>query len=156
NIPVLLGSATPSLESWHNAQRGQYTLLQLPNRVLDRALPQVALLDLRHEWSDRGRLHGLSLSLERGMRDALRGGGQVILLLNRRGFSTHVHCPACGYVETCRFCDLALTHHRERAVMLCHYCGYERTPPELCPNCGQRAVRFQGLGTEKLQAEIEE
>jgi primosomal protein N' (replication factor Y) len=156
NIPILLGSATPSLESWHNAKRGQYTLLQLPNRVLDRALPQVGLIDLRHEWSNRGRFHGLSPSLERAMRDALRGGGQVMLLLNRRGFSTHVHCPACGYVETCRFCDLALTHYRERAVMLCHYCGYEQTPPELCPNCSQGAVRYQGLGTEKLQAEIEE
>jgi primosomal protein N' (replication factor Y) len=79
-----------------------------------------------------------------------------MLLLNRRGFSTHVHCPACGYVDFCRFCDLAMTYHRERAVTLCHYCGYEQEPPELCPQCGQAAVRYQGLGTEKLQAEIEE
>jgi primosomal protein N' (replication factor Y) len=90
------------------------------------------------------------------MREALRAGGQVILLLNRRGFSTHVHCPACGHVEGCRFCDLGLTYHRERDVMLCHYCGYEQEPPELCSACGQRTVRYQGLGTEKLQAEIEE
>jgi primosomal protein N' (replication factor Y) len=78
------------------------------------------------------------------------------LLLNRRGFSTHVHCPACGYVASCRFCDLALTEHRQREVMLCHYCGYEQQPPHLCPACGKGTVRFQGLGTEKLQAEIEE
>ena len=90
------------------------------------------------------------------MRDALRDGGQVMLLLNRRGFSTHVHCPACGHVETCRFCDLALTYHKQRDVMLCHYCGYEQEPPQNCPQCGQAAVRYQGLGTEKLQAEIEE
>jgi primosomal protein N' (replication factor Y) len=90
------------------------------------------------------------------MHEALRDGGQVILLLNRRGFSTHVHCPSCGYVEACRFCDLALTYHRQRDVMLCHYCGYEQAPPELCPHCGQQQVRYQGLGTEKLQLEIEE
>src|SRR5262249_30323517 len=75
---------------------------------------------------------------------------------NRRGFSTHVHCPACGYVEACRFCDLALTYHRQRDVMLCHYCGYEQDPPRLCPSCGRQQVRYQGLGTEKLQQEIEE
>ncbi len=156
NVPILLGSATPALESWQNAQRGQYTLLTLPNRVLDRPLPQVALIDLRHEGLGRGRPHALSPSLERAMRDALRNKGQVMLLLNRRGFSTHIHCPACGYVAGCKFCDLALTHHRQRAVMLCHYCGYEQPPPERCPNCREETVRYQGLGTEKLQAEVEE
>jgi primosomal protein N' (replication factor Y) len=155
NIPIVLGSATPSLESWHNAARGQYTLLTLPNRVLDRPLPQVALIDLRHE-PPRGRFHALSQGLERAMRDALASGGQVMLLLNRRGFSTHVFCPGCGYVAGCRFCDLALTHHRERGILLCHYCGYEQQPVEACPSCGQQTVRYQGLGTEKLQAEIEE
>jgi primosomal protein N' (replication factor Y) len=156
NVPILLGSATPSLESWHNAQRGQYTLLNLPNRVLDRPLPQVALVDLRHEGLGRGRLHALSPTLERAMRDALRGGGQVMLLLNRRGFNTHVHCPVCGHVQACRFCDLALTFHRQREVLLCHYCGYEEAPPQQCPSCGRTTVRYQGLGTERLQAEIEE
>jgi primosomal protein N' (replication factor Y) len=156
NIPILLGSATPSLESWHNAERGQYTLLSLPSRVHDRPLPQVGLIDLRHETIGQGRFQALGLALERAMREALRAGGQVMLLLNRRGFSTHVHCPACGYVEACRFCDLALTYHRQREVMLCHYCGYEQEPPRLCPNCGQQQVRYQGLGTEKLQQEIEE
>ncbi len=156
NIPILLGSATPSLESWHNAQRGQYTLLTLPQRVLDRPLPPVTLIDRRHDEPRRGRFPALSGGLERAMREALREGGQVILLLNRRGFSTHIHCPSCGHVETCRFCDLALTYHKQRDVMLCHYCGYEQEPPKNCPLCGQAAVRYQGLGTEKLQAEIEE
>ena len=155
NIPILLGSATPSLESWHNAERGQYTLLSLPNRVLDREMPQVALIDLRHEGLGRGRPQALSPSLERAMRDALKGGGQVMLLLNRRGFSTHIHCPACGVVASCRFCDLALTFHREREVLLCHYCGYEEVPPDHCRQCGQETMRYQGMGTEKLQAEIE-
>jgi primosomal protein N' (replication factor Y) len=154
-IPILLGSATPSLESWHNANRGQYSLLTLPSRVLERPLPQVALIDLRHDRHPGGRLHAISPSLERAMRQALDAGGQVMLLLNRRGFSTHVFCPGCGYVEQCRFCDLSLTFHRERDVTLCHYCGYEQPPPERCPTCGLGQVRYQGLGTEKLQAEIE-
>jgi primosomal protein N' (replication factor Y) len=157
SIPILMGSATPSLESWHNAQRGQYTLLSLPSRVMDRPLPQVALIDLRHEQPGRVYfLSAISTALERAMHGALRDGGQVMLLLNRRGYSTHVHCPGCGYVEGCRFCDLALTYHQQRDVMLCHYCGYEQAPPERCPQCGGPAVRYQGLGTEKLQAEIEE
>jgi primosomal protein N' (replication factor Y) (superfamily II helicase) len=156
NVPILLGSATPSLESWYNAQRGQYTLLILPQRVLDRPMPQVGLIDLRHQPPRKGRPAALSDGLERAMRDALKGGGQVMLLLNRRGFSTHVHCPSCGHVESCRFCDLALTYHKERDVLLCHYCGYEQEPQQNCPLCGQSAVRYQGLGTEKLQVEIEE
>lgn len=155
NIPIILGSATPSLESWHNAQRGQYTLLTLPSRVLDRPLPHVALIDLRHDRHPGGRLHAVSPSLERAMQIALGKGGQVMLLLNRRGFSTHVFCPSCGYVEQCKFCDLSLTFHRDRDVVLCHYCGYEQPPPERCPTCGLSQVRYQGLGTEKLQTEVE-
>jgi primosomal protein N' (replication factor Y) len=155
NIPIVLGSATPSLESWSNAQRGQYTLLTLPKRVHDRAMPHVHLIDLRHDRDPSRRLDGLSPSLERAMRHALGLGGQVILLLNRRGFSTYLHCPGCGHVEHCRFCDLAMTYHRERHVILCHYCGYEQVPPEKCPTCGTGQVRYQGMGTEKLQAEIE-
>ncbi len=156
SIPIILGSATPSLETWHNAERGQYTLLTLPSRVHDRPLPQVHLIDLRHEIPRGGKWHALSPTLERAMREALREGGQVILLLNRRGFSTHIHCPACGLVESCRFCDVALTFHRQRNVLLCHYCGYEEMPPQVCSQCGQKSVLYQGLGTEKLQAELEE
>lgn len=155
-IPILLGSATPSLESWHNAERKHYTLLTLPNRVLDRPLPNVHRIDLRHEPPARGRYRALSQSLERAMRDALKAGGQVILLLNRRGYSTHLQCPGCGHVASCRFCDLSLTYHREREIALCHHCGYEEQPPQRCPKCGAGQIRYQGLGTEKLQAEIEE
>lgn len=155
NIPILLGSATPSLESWHNAQRGQYTLLTLPKRVHERPLPQVNLVDLRYDRQPDKRLHGLSPSLERAMKHALDAGGQVILLLNRRGFSTNILCPACGRVEQCKFCDLALTYHKERHILLCHYCGYEAPPPDRCPVCGQAQIRYQGIGTEKLEAEIQ-
>ncbi len=156
NIPILLGSATPSLESWHNAQRGQYKLLALPQRVLDRPLPDVGLIDLRHAEPRRGPFRALSDELEYAMRQALKDGGQVMLLLNRRGFSTHIHCPGCGHVAMCKFCDLALTYHKQRDVMLCHYCGFEQEPPKTCAACEHAAVRYQGLGTEKLQQEIEE
>jgi primosomal protein N' (replication factor Y) len=155
NIPIILGSATPSLESWFNAQRGQYTLLTLPKRVMDRPLPHVHLIDLRHDRDPNRRLDGLSPSLERSMRHALGLGGQVILLLNRRGFSTYLHCPSCGHLQHCRFCDLAMTFHRERDIIMCHYCGYETTPPRQCPACAGGQVRYQGMGTEKLQTEIE-
>ncbi|MBM3992932.1 MAG: primosomal protein N' [Planctomycetes bacterium] len=155
NIPILLGSATPSLESWHNAQRGQYTLLSLPKRVADRPLPQVRLIDLRHDRHPDKKPHGLSPSLQRAMKHALDTGGQVMLLLNRRGYSTYLHCPACGHVEHCKFCDLSMTYHRDRHVTMCHYCGFENKPPDRCAVCGTGVVVYQGMGTEKLQAEIE-
>jgi primosomal protein N' (replication factor Y) len=153
-IPIVLGSATPSLESWHNAQRGQYQLLSLPKRVLQRPLPNVHLIDLRHEPVSRGRLRAISPSLERAMRSALDAGGQVILFLNRRGFSTYLCCPSCGQVVKCRFCEVTLTHHKDRDVLLCHYCGYEQTPPERCAECGLSQIKYLGQGTEKLEAEI--
>ena len=156
DVPILMGSATPSLESWHNAKRGNYHLLTLPARVMERPLPPVQLIDLRHEKPKKGRPGALSDPLIYAMQQALRKGGQVILLLNRRGFATHVHCPACGHVEMCRFCDLALTYHKMKDVMLCHYCGYEQDPQQNCPACGQGAVRYQGLGTEKLETEIKD
>jgi primosomal protein N' (replication factor Y) len=156
-IPIILGSATPSLESWHNAERENYTILKLPNRVLDLSLPQVGLIDLRHErMVATTRFSAISPALERAMRDTLRDKGQVMLLLNRRGFSTHVHCPSCGHVESCLHCDLALTYHRQSEKMLCHYCGYKQDPAKVCPKCSKMEIRYQGLGTEKLLAEIEE
>ena len=158
NIPIILGSATPALESWHNAQRGQYTLLSLPRRVFDRPLPPVHLIDLRHDRHPDKRLHGLSPSLERAMIQALDGGGQVMLLLNLAVASPRPHfiAPRAGTSSKCRVLrSLALTFHKESNVAMCHYCGYEAAPAEQCPECGQAQVRYQGMGTEKLQAEIE-
>jgi primosomal protein N' (replication factor Y) len=155
-IPIVMGSATPSLESWANAARGNYTLLSMPNRVEDRPLPQVKIIDLRHEPRGTGKSGAISPTLEAAMRTTLKGKGQIILLLNRRGFSTHVHCQACGYVAQCSNCDLALTFHRSKSSLMCHYCGFETAPFHKCPSCSQPAMRYQGLGTEKLQTEIEE
>src|SRR5262245_54555709 len=149
-IPILMGSATPSLESWANAARGNYTLLSLPSRVEDRPLPQVKIIDLRHEPKPSGKHLAISPTLEAAMRQTLKDKGQIILLLNRRGFSTHVHCQACGHVAQCSNCDLALTFHRTKAALMCHYCGFETAPFQKCPSCSQPSMRYQGLGTEKL------
>lgn len=168
-IPVLLGSATPSLESWHNVQRGAYTLLQLPRRVENRPLPRVEIIDLRYEPMRRGRLSAIAPSLERAMHITLSAGGQIILFLNRRGFDTYLYCPKCGHVVKCRFCDVALTHHRpprrddrlppseprpRLGKAVCHYCGYQTQPPADCPECRDGHIRFLGLGTEKLEEEL--
>ncbi|MFO0849372.1 MAG: primosomal protein N' [Gemmataceae bacterium] len=155
DVPILLGSATPSLESWHNVERGAYTKLSLPKRVEDRPLPGVQVIDLRHEPKTNGKPGAIGPTLDAAMRQALKAGGQVMLFLNRRGFSTHVHCPGCGHVAQCRHCDLALTFHRTKAALACHYCGWETPPILKCPQCGKSTIRYQGMGTEKLQAEIE-
>jgi primosomal protein N' (replication factor Y) len=155
-IPILLGSATPSLESYYNAKRGTYSYLDLPTRVESRPLPDVHLVDLRHEPKSRGKFFALSPTLDREMKIALDAGGQVMLLLNRRGYSTHVQCPGCGHVAQCPHCDLGLTFHRAKNCLLCHHCGHEEPPMANCTKCGQPSVKYQGLGTEKLQQEVEE
>jgi primosomal protein N' (replication factor Y) len=155
-IPIVLGSATPSLESRHAANVGTYTVLALPSRVENRPLPTVRLIDLRHEPKATGKPFAVKPTLENAMRDALKAGGQVMLLLNRRGFSTHVHCPSCGHVAQCAHCDVALTFHRKAAALVCHHCGWETAPMAKCPKCAAAALRYQGLGTEKLQQELEE
>lgn len=153
-IPLVLGSATPSLESWRRAKTGEYDLVDMPSRVLDRPLPEVGTIDLRAE---RGRAYSrgsISRQLHSAMNDALKADGQVILLLNRRGFSTHIQCPACGHVVRCPECDIALTHHRKEEIALCHYCDYEVPAPTSCPSCDFMGIRYSGLGTQRLEAEV--
>jgi primosomal protein N' (replication factor Y) len=153
-VPLLLGSATPSLESWHRAETGRCRLLQLPHRVLGRPLPAVKLIDLRHEMIERRQRGAISLPLEHAMRHALDQGGQVILLLNRRGFSTHISCLQCGHVEKCKRCDIALVYHRDRASAICHFCDLELSPPQQCSQCTSPGLNFRGLGTERLEQEV--
>jgi len=153
-VPLVLGSATPSLESWHRAQSGQYTLVDLPHRVLGRLLPMVGTIDLRNDEHTRTSRGAISRQLHTAMRQALDAGGQVILLLNRRGFSTHIQCRACGHVIRCPNCEIALTHHRTKEIVLCHYCDYEVPTPTACPNCRFLGIRFGGLGTQRLEAEV--
>ncbi len=154
SIPLVLGSATPSLESWHRAQSGEYALVELPRRVLGRPLPAVGTVDLRdpsHTAASRG---AISRQLHLAMRQCLQEGGQVILLLNRRGFSTHIQCPACGFVLKCPDCDIALTHHRTEEIALCHYCDHQVPAPTQCPDCRFQGISYRGLGTQRLEAEV--
>ncbi|MHB1559068.1 MAG: replication restart helicase PriA, partial [Isosphaeraceae bacterium] len=151
-IPILLGSATPSLETWRNAERGRYTRLSMPSRVGGRPMPEVQLIDLRHEKTPLG---GLSETLRQAMAQALADNGQVILLLNRRGFHTFVICPKCGEVVKCHACDVAATYHRSRHVLICHTCDAERACPPACPSCRATGLHYGGIGTERLEREVE-
>lgn len=153
-VPLVLGSATPSLETWYRAQQGEYQLVELPRRVLDRPLPDVRVIDLRTQGRSAHR-SPLSRPLEQGMQQVLNEGGQVILLLNRRGYSTHIQCPHCGHVVACPYCDIALVHHREKRSALCHYCDYLQPAPDDCPQCGKPGIRYTGLGTQRLEHEVQ-
>jgi primosomal protein N' (replication factor Y) len=154
NVPLVLASATPSLESWYRAQRGEYQLVQMPRRVMDRPLPAVRTIDLRNELHSKLSRGAISRPLHRAMEEALRDGGQVILLLNRRGHSTHIQCPACGRAVVCPNCELALTFHRHNSTAVCHYCDYQADVPAACPECRFAGLRYSGLGTQKLEAEV--
>ncbi len=160
NVPLILGSATPSLESWNRARLGQYQLLEMPRRVLNRPLPEVGTIDLRAEGQRVGSRGSISRLLHQAIQAALQDEGQVILLLNRRGYSTHIQCPACGEVVRCPDCDIALTHHTTRSTgcpgdqALCHLCDYHARPPTSCPACDSGEIRYWGQGTQKLEAEV--
>jgi primosomal protein N' (replication factor Y) len=153
-VPLVLGSATPSLESWRRAASGEYQLIEMPRRVMDRPLPEVGTIDLRADGQRIGSRGSISRLLYNAMRAALQDDGQVILLLNRRGYSTHIQCPACGEVVRCPDCDIALTHHKTGNAALCHLCDYQMSTPKCCPACGSGDINFWGLGTQKLEAEV--
>ncbi len=150
-IPLVLGSATPSLETWRAAETGVIERLVLPKRVAGRSLPDVRVVDLRHERKGGG---ALSRPLVTEMRRAIQEGGQVILLLNRRGFSTHIQCPRCGLVVSCPHCDVPLTHHRHNTKAKCHYCDHEEGAPDRCGDCDSSEIRYSGLGTERLESQL--
>ena len=148
---VVFGSATPSLESYHNAISGKYALLRLPDRVQERPLPEVELIDMREEFQASGKEHLLSRKLIEEVTLRLERGEQAMILLNRRGYSAFVMCRACGDTIQCRDCAIALTHHKREHKLMCHYCGYQQAIPRLCPKCGSDYVQFLGTGSEKLE-----
>lgn len=152
--PVILGSATPSLESWYHASMGAYELLSLPRRVANQAMPQVVTVDLRYEYKRQHGIRAISEPLVRAVRETVSAGGQVILLLNRRGFSTSMLCPQCGHVMMCKHCEITLTFHRKIQKLLCHFCDAEFDVPSLCPQCKMPAIYFSGFGTERLEEEV--
>ena len=153
---VVLGTATPSLESYHNAETGKYTALHLRRRIGERPMPPVELVDMRHEWGGKGRPRVISHRLEDRIRDSLREGEQVILFLNRRGYSPFIKCPRCGYSLECGRCEITLNYHRHINVVKCHYCGLERRPPPRCPECGNEQIRYGGTGTERVENAVQE
>src|SRR5213083_2113472 len=149
---VILGSATPSLETLHVAAVGKVVRFELPDRIGARPLPPVEVIDLRRaERVPDARGVPWTVALDEAVRGALGRGEQVILLLNRRGFATYLQCPACGDVPTCPRCAIALTVHQTPAALRCHYCGHEEVVPTVCRLCGQETQRMRGLGTQQLE-----
>ena len=150
---VLLGSATPGIESWHNTMVGKYQLVSLKKRVDDQTMPLIRIVDMRRE-SGFGPNKAPSILSER-LRGAidkrLEDGEQVILFLNRRGFATSLMCPACGHACECKHCSVSLTFHRKHERLMCHICGFQQIAPRKCPECSDPAIRFAGFGTEKVE-----
>ncbi len=163
---VVMGSATPSLESWHNAERGKYTRIELSDRVMNRPLPEVELIDMRREFQESGKDELFSRSLIAQTKAALERGEQALILLNRRGYSFAVMCRACGEKLDCQNCAIALTHHKASLDDLgearvgqrleCHYCGYKRTVPARCPKCSSEHLYYLGAGSQQGEERLTE
>ena len=150
NCPLVLGSATPSLESFYRAQRGEFYLLRLPSRVKNIKLPPVRIVDMCNELKQNNRTI-FSTVLRNSIKDRLAKNEQIILFLNRRGYSSYVFCRACGFVERCDNCSISLTFHFDTKLMMCHHCGDARPTSDLCPQCGSPYMRYFGLGTEQVE-----
>jgi len=151
NATVVLGSATPSLESYFNAKKNKYALVELPDRVEERPLPEVEIIDMRQEFQETGREQVISRKLAAEIKERFDRKEQVMVLLNRRGYSPVVLCRTCGKTLECQNCAIALTHHKREHKMICHYCGYTAPVPKACVHCGSEYVYFLGTGSEKLE-----
>ena len=152
---IVLGSATPSLESIHNVQRGKYELVRLDHRADGQRLPLTRVLDMRTEAKDKRYLGILSERLRMAIDERLLRGEQTILLLNRRGFARALQCPDCGHVVTCEHCALPLTYHLPENRLVCHICGYRSVVPRDCPECHSRGILLEGYGTQKVEAMLQ-
>jgi primosomal protein N' (replication factor Y) len=148
---VVLGSATPSLESYYNAKKNKYALVELPDRVEQRPLPEVELIDMKQEFQETGQEQVVSRKLAEEIRERIERKEQVMILLNRRGYSPVALCRACGGRMECRNCAVAMTHHKGARRMVCHYCGFQAPIPKTCGECGSEYVYFLGTGSEKLE-----
>jgi primosomal protein N' (replication factor Y) (superfamily II helicase) len=150
---LILGSATPSLESYYFANKGRIQLLELPERIGNSRLPQVSIVDLRNEIK-RENFSPFSEALQKKIHEKLERKEQIILLLNKRGFNSSVVCRDCGFVLGCQSCSLPLTFHRVLNKCMCHSCGYQKAPPVQCPNCHSAVIRYLGTGTQKIESEL--
>ncbi|MBC1482328.1 primosomal protein N' [Listeria sp. FSL L7-1485] len=151
--PVVLGSATPSLESFARAKKGVYTLIELPSRVNDRAMPEVSVVDMREELRKENRTEFSTELLEK-IKERIAKKEQTVLMLNRRGYSSFVMCRDCGYVVECPNCDISETYHQASNKMKCHYCGHEEAVPQKCPSCEGEHIRYFGTGTQKVEESL--
>ncbi|GGJ86423.1 primosomal protein N' [Lentibacillus kapialis] len=151
--PVILGSATPTLESYARAQKGVYQLTTLNKRTNDKAMPEVNIVDMRDELH-AGNRSMFSRSLKDNMEERIKRGEQIVLLLNRRGYSTFVMCRECGHVKECPHCDIALTFHKYNNRLKCHYCSFEEPMPMYCPSCSSDLIRFFGTGTQRIEESL--
>lgn len=152
---VILGSATPSLESWHNAQSGKYRLVRLNQRVDDKSMPVVRVVDLRRPTRNDPGGGILSKPLREAIEGRIQKGEQTILFLNRRGFSTSMICEACGHVCQCHDCSVSLTYHRAAERLVCHICGHNQRAPKSCPKCSDPKIRHAGTGTQKVEEALQ-
>jgi primosomal protein N' (replication factor Y) len=151
---AVLGSATPSIETRFNAEQGKYKFLTLPERIAQRPMPQVEIIDMRLEFLETKKQATFSRKLLTEVKQRLEQGEQTMLLLNRRGFSSFLVCRACGERLLCANCSVVLTHHRRDKRMLCHYCGYSEKVPSSCPQCGSDYIQFLGTGSERVEDEL--
>jgi primosomal protein N' len=154
NATLVLGSATPSIVSYNRAMDGIYQLIEMKNRIGNSIMPEVQIVDMRDELRS-GNSSIISRKLLASIEQTVNNGDQVILFLNRRGFSTQVLCPECGYIMMCPDCDITLTYHKRDNAAICHYCGRKFKIPEICPECGNSTLSFIGTGTERLEETIE-
>ncbi|KPK95936.1 hypothetical protein AMJ80_02775 [bacterium SM23_31] len=153
NACVVLGSATPSMESYYNAQQGKYSLLELPERIDRTPLPAVRLIDLRTETGEHKKKRDAIFSdeLYSALEERLKKDEQVLLMQNRRGYSTFIQCCDCGYIETCKHCKITLTYHKKSHKVMCHFCGYSGKAQLVCPECGGSNIRYSGIGTQQIE-----
>ncbi len=151
NAVAVLGSATPSLETYYNATQGRYKLMELAERIERRPLPEVEVLDMRAEFQRAKKEEVLSGKLVEEIGECLARNEQAMILLNRRGFSSFVLCRSCGDTVQCRNCAIAMTYHKREHRLICHYCGFVRPAPKVCPKCGSEYVQYLGTGSEKLE-----
>lgn len=153
SVPIVLGSATPDMDTFYKAKNGDIELLELTKRANNASLPDIKIVDMRQELANGNRT-SISMDLFEKIKENLSNKKQTILFLNRRGYSTFIMCRDCGYVAKCKNCNIALTYHSKVNKLRCHYCGYETTPFNTCPECNGKNIKYSGSGTQKLEEEI--
>lgn len=154
NAVAMLGSATPSMETYHHAREGKYELLTMASRVAERRLADVEIIDLREEFQQTHQTSPISSRLHAGITECLAGGTQALVLINRRGYSWSVLCRSCGASVQCENCSISMTHHKDRSQLECHYCGSVQRVPKVCPKCQSKYVYFFGQGSEQLEERL--